>query len=104
MTVTSIDKARRILTTVNNGMVHSFGEMELEVKWLNQEEILSTMQSVQGKGMDKSGLRKDLENLTELMFLEKRDPERKTQSKAEYSITEKGKSKLSELDKMERSL
>ena len=62
MTVTSIDKARRILTTVNNGMVHSFGEMELEVKWLNQEEILSTMQSVQGKGMDKSDLRKSLEN------------------------------------------
>ena len=104
MVVTSIDKARRILTTMKNGMVISFGEVKMNVKWLNQEEILSTMQGVQGKGMDKVALRTALENLTNLEFLEKRIPERKTQSRAEYSITEKGENKLKELDTIDLSL
>ena len=99
MTVTSLERARMILTTLNYGLVVTEFDATQHIEWLNQEEVLSTMKSIMGRGMDKGKvLRKALDNLTDLGYLEKREPKtRKTQARWEYRISEKGKVWLKDL-------
>ena len=57
-----------------------------------------------GRGIDKSELRTILNNLTSRDLLEQREAKDKTQSKAEYRISEKGKKLLLEWQKIELNL
>ena len=92
MTVTSLERARMILTTLNYGLRIKEFNVEQNIEWMNQEDILQTMRTVIGSGMDKGKvLRSALDNLSKLGYLERREPERKTQSRWEYRITDKGK-------------
>ena len=92
MTVTSLERARMILTTLNYGLRIKEFNVEKNIEWLNQEDILQTMRNVVGRGMDKGKtLRSALDNLSKLGYLERREPEIKTQSRWEYRITDKGK-------------
>jgi len=104
MTVTNVERARLVLTTLNNGIVVTFGNLDSKRLWMNQEDVLSTMIQVVGKGMDKVRLRQTLENLTKLDFLEKQEPKFKTQSKWEYQITQKGKDWLLDFKKLDTNL
>ncbi len=103
MVVTGQERARMILTTLNNGMKVETVNFSQNIDWMNQEEILQTMRAVMGKGMDKGkALRKALDNLSTLEFIEKREPQtRKTQAKWEYKISDKGKGWLQQLQDLD---
>jgi len=101
MTRTSLERAQMILTTVNYGLRIKEFNVEQNIEWMNQEEILQTMRNVIGPGMDKGTvLRKALDNLFKLGYLERRDPERKPQSRWEYKISDKGKEWLKQQQDM----
>ena len=95
MTVTSLERARMILTTLNYGLRIKEFNVEQNIEWMNQEDILQTMRKVNvvGRGMDKGKvLRPTLDALVgKFHYLERREPELKTQSRWEYRITDKGK-------------
>ena len=100
---TVIEKAKHIMMALMTGVrVGINGTSAIE--WYNQEDVLSTLKRTTGRGIDKSELRKILNNLSERGFIEKREAEIKTQSKGEYKIAEAGKAFLRQLDQLSKGL
>ena len=102
---TAQEKARYVLTAIKNGVKYDFaGNFSSSIEWYNLEDVLRTLRKVVGQGIDKSELRTILNNLTSRDLLEQREAKDKTQSKAEYRISEKGKKLLLEWQKIELNL
>ena len=104
MTVTPHERARMILTTVKYGLRIKEFNIEKNIEWMNQEDILQTMRKVNvvGRGMDKGKvLRPTLDALVgKFHYLERREPELKTQSRWEYRITDRGKQWLQDYNNL----
>ena len=100
---TAPEKAKHVMLALMAGFrVGINGTSAIE--WYNQEDVLSTLKRTTGRGIDKSELRKILENLSKKGFIEKREAEIKTQSKGEYKIAEAGTNYLIELDKITKGM
>ena len=105
MGVTPPEKARNVLTAMINGVKYDFhGNFSSSIEWYNLEDVNRTLRNVIGRGIDKAELRTILNKLVARGLLEKRDPQDKTQSKAEYHITEGGKDLLVQWEKMNEKL
>jgi len=98
---TPAEKAKQVMMALMTGVrVGINGTSAIE--WYNQEDVLSTLKRITDRGINKTELRKILDNLSEICFIEKREAEIKTQSKGEYKIAEAGKDYLIKLDKISR--